>query len=117
HARNGTARKHREKGASGKRLRESRKEYSGMSFNKSLRVTTFIFAGAFALLARPGGTNARVGWQTFAQSPENATAEPAKPENGSEMQGDREQEQQDREQEKRDREQELRDREQEKKDR
>jgi hypothetical protein len=88
-----------------------------MSFNKSLRVTTFIFAGAFAVLARPAGANARVGWQTFAQSPENATAVPGKPENGSEMQGDREQEQRDREQEKRDREQELRDREQEKKDR
>ena len=86
-----------------------------MNFNKSLRVTTFIFAGAFAVLARPAGANARVGWQTFAQSPENATAEPAKPEDGSELQGD--QEQQGREREKRDREQEQRDREQEKKDR
>ena len=83
-----------------------------MSFNKSLRVTTFIFAGAFALPARPAGGNARVGWQTFAQSSENATAEPAKPEDGSEMQGDREQEKRDREQEQRDREQEQRDREQ-----
>src|ERR1700722_2103914 len=86
-----------------------------MSFNKSLRVTAFIFAGAFAVLARPAGANARVGWPSFAQSPENTTAEPAKPENGSEMQGDRNQEQQDREQENRDHEQELRDREQEKK--
>jgi len=88
-----------------------------MSFNKSLRVTTFIVAAAFALLARPAGANARVGWQTFAQSPENTAAESATHENSSEMQGDREQEQRDREQEKRDREQEQRDREQEKKDR
>ena len=88
-----------------------------MSFNKSLRVTTFIFAGAFALLSRPAGANARVGWQTFAQSPENATTEPAKPEDGNVMQGDRDQEQQEREQEKRDREQEQRDRDQERRDR
>ena len=88
-----------------------------MRFNKSLRVATFIFAGAFSVLARPAGANARVGWQTFAQSPENATVEPAKPEDGSEMQGDRDQEQQDREQEKRDREQGQRDRDQEKRDR
>jgi len=88
-----------------------------MSFNKSFRVGTFIFAGAFALLARPAGANARGGWQDFAQTPENVTAESAEAQNNGEMQGDREQEQRDREQEKRDREQELRDREQEKKDR
>ncbi|HTG27795.1 MAG TPA: HEAT repeat domain-containing protein [Methylomirabilota bacterium] len=88
-----------------------------MSFNTSLRFATFIFAGAFALLARPAGANVRVGLQTFAQSPENATAGPAKPEDGSEMQGDREQEQRDREQEKRDREQEKKDRDQERVDR
>jgi hypothetical protein len=88
-----------------------------MSFNKSLRVATFIFAGAFALLSRPLSATAWSGWQNFAQSPETATVEPAEPEDGSEMQSDREQEQRDREQEKRDREQELRDREQEKKDR
>jgi HEAT repeat protein len=86
-----------------------------MSFNKSLRVTTFIFAGAFALLSRPLSATAWSGWQNFAQSPENATAEPTKPEDGSEIQGD--QEQRDREQEKRDREQEQRDREQERRDR
>jgi len=88
-----------------------------MSFNTLLRVTTLIFAGAFALLARPAGANARGRWQDFAQSPENTTAESAEHENSSDMQGDRDQEQRDREQEKRDREQELRDREQEKKDR
>jgi len=88
-----------------------------MSFNKSLRVATFIFAGAFALLARPAGANARVGWQNFAQSPENTAAESVEHENSSEMQGDRDQEQQEREQEKRDREQEQRDREQEKRER
>jgi len=88
-----------------------------MSFNTSLRFATFIFAGAFALLARPAGANARGRWQDFAQSPENTKAESTTYENSSEMQSDREQEQRDREQEKRDREQELRDREQEKKDR
>jgi hypothetical protein len=88
-----------------------------MSFNKSLRVTTFIFAGAFALLSRPLSATAWSGWQNFAQSPENATAESAKPEDSSEMQGDRAQEQRDREQEQRDREQEQRDRDQEKRDR
>jgi HEAT repeats len=88
-----------------------------MSFHRSFRVGTFICAGAFALLARPVGANALGGWQTFAQSPENATGEPAKPEDSSQMQDDRDQEQQDREQEKRDREQEQRDREQEKRDR
>ncbi|HWZ26059.1 MAG TPA: HEAT repeat domain-containing protein [Verrucomicrobiae bacterium] len=87
-----------------------------MSFNKSLRVATFIFAGAFALLSRPAGAHAWSGWQDFAQTSENAIAESAEPEN-SEMQSDRDQEQRDREQEKREREQEQRDREQEKKDR
>ena len=87
-----------------------------MSFNRSLRVATFVFAGAFALLSRPAGANAWSGWQDFAQTPENVTAESAEPEN-SEMQSDRDQEQRDREQEKREREQEQRDREQEKKDR
>jgi hypothetical protein len=88
-----------------------------MRFNKSFRVATFIFVGAFAVLARPAGANARVGWQTLAQSPENATGEPAKPAYGSEMQDDRDQQQRDREEEKRDREQEQRDRDQEKRDR
>jgi hypothetical protein len=87
-----------------------------MSFDKSLRVTTFIFAGAFALLARPAA-GVGSGWHNFAQSPENTTAESAEHEDNSEMQGDRDQEQRDREQEKRDREQEQRDREQEKRDR
>ena len=87
-----------------------------MSFNKSVRVATFIFAAAFALLSRPAGAPAWSGWQDFAQTPENAIAESAEPEN-SEMQSDRDQEQRDREQEKREREQEQRDREQEKKDR
>jgi hypothetical protein len=86
-----------------------------MSFKKSLRVATFIFAGALALLARPAGANARGRWQDFAQTPENVTAESAEPQNNGEMQSDHEQ--RDREQEKRDREQEQRDREQEKKDR
>jgi hypothetical protein len=87
-----------------------------MSFDKSLRVTTFIFAGTLALLARPAGANAGGGWQNFAPSPQDAV-ELAWHEDNSEMQGDRDQEQSDREQEKRDREQEKRDREQEKRDR
>jgi hypothetical protein len=88
-----------------------------MSFNKSFRVGTFIFAGAFALLAREAGAKPWGGWQTFAQSPENTTAELVEHENSSEMQGDRDQEQRDHEQEKRDREQEKRDRDQERVDR
>jgi hypothetical protein len=88
-----------------------------MSFNKSLRVATFIFAGAFALLSRPLSATAWSGWQNFAQSPETATVEPAEPEDGSEMQSDREQEKRDREQELRDREQEKKDRDQERLDR
>jgi hypothetical protein len=87
-----------------------------MSFNKSFRVATFIGLGAFALLARPAGANAR-GWQNVSQSPENTAVEPADREDSSEMQSDRDQEQRDREQEKRDREQEKRDQEQEKRDR
>jgi hypothetical protein len=87
-----------------------------MSFDKSLRVTTFIFAGALALLARPVGANAGRGWQNFAPSPEGA-ADVASYADIAEMQGDRDQEQSDREQEKREREQEKRDREQEKRDR
>src|SRR6202140_2571223 len=88
-----------------------------MSFNKSFRVGTFICAGAFALLARPLSATVWSGWQNFAQSPENSTAESASHENSSDMQSDHDQEQRDREQEKRDREQEKRDREQERKDR
>jgi hypothetical protein len=88
-----------------------------MSFKKSLRVTTFIFAGAFAVLLRPASTNALASWQYFAQSPENTAAQFVEPEDGSGMQDDHDQEQRDREQEKRDREQEQRDREQEKRDR
>jgi HEAT repeats len=88
-----------------------------MSFNKSFRVTTLIFAGAFALLSRPLSATAWSGWQDFAQTSENVTAESAEPQNNGEMQSDRDQEQRDREQEKRDREQEQRDREQERKDR
>jgi len=87
-----------------------------MSFDKSLRVTTFIFAGAFALLSRPLSATAWSGWQTFAPSPQD-TAKSAAPESSSEMQSDRDQEQRDREQEKRDREQEKRDRDQERVDR
>jgi hypothetical protein len=87
-----------------------------MSTNKSLRVTTFMFAGAFALLARPAA-GAWSGWRTFAQSPENTAAESAEHEDSSEMQSDRDQEQRDREQEKRDREEEKRDRDQERVDR
>jgi HEAT repeats len=75
-----------------------------MSTNKSLRVTTLIFAGAFALMARPASAR---GFQNFAQSPLETP----------EMQDDRDQEQSDREQEKREREEEKRDREQEKRDR
>jgi hypothetical protein len=86
-----------------------------MSVNKSFRVATFIFAGAFALLTRPAGASRRGGWQNFAQTPENTTAEVAAYENSSEMRGD--QEQRDREQEKRDREQQKRDRERERADR
>ena len=90
-----------------------------MSFKKSFRVAAFmfvgIFAGAFALLAWPAGASTREGWQTFAPSPKNTTAESVEHENSSEMQSD--QEQRDREQEKRDREQEQRDREQERRDR
>jgi hypothetical protein len=78
-----------------------------MSVNKSFRVATFIWLGAFALLARPGSANAR-GWQNVSQSPESA--EPADHEDSSEMQSDRDQEQRDREQEKRDRDQERVDR-------
>jgi hypothetical protein len=85
-----------------------------MSFNNSFRVTTFIFAGALALLARPAG--AREGWQNLAPSPQDAV-ESAGPEDSSERQGDRDQEQRDREQEQRDREQEKRDRDQERADR
>jgi HEAT repeats len=81
-----------------------------MSFKKSLRVTTFIFAGAFALLARPLSATVWSGWQNFAQSPENSTAESTSHENSSDMQGDREQEKRDREQEQRDRDQERVDR-------
>jgi len=81
-----------------------------MSFNKSFRVGTFIWVGAFALLARPVSANARGGWQNFAQSPENTTAESAEHGNSGEMQSDREQEKRDREQEKRDRGQERVDR-------
>jgi HEAT repeat protein len=88
-----------------------------MSFNKSFREGTFICAVALAWLARPAGAKAGGGWQNFAQTPENTTAESAEPGNSSEMQGDREQEQRDREQEKRDREQERRDRDQERVDR
>src|ERR1700682_3952017 len=87
-----------------------------MRFKKSFGVATFIWVGAFALLAGPAGANVRGGWQNFAQSPEN-TAELAGHEDNSEMQGDHEQEKRDREQEQRDREQEKRDREQEKRDR
>jgi HEAT repeats len=86
-----------------------------MSAKKSFRVATFIWVGAFALLARPAGANAP-GWQNVSQTPENTTAEPADDEDSSEVH-DREQEQRDREQEKRDREQEKRDQEQEKRDR
>src|ERR1700722_10146226 len=75
-----------------------------MSFDKSLRVTTLIFAGAFALPSRPASAR---GFQNFAQSPLET----------AEMQDDHNQEQSDREQEKRDREQEKRDREEEKRDR
>ncbi|HEY5068802.1 MAG TPA: hypothetical protein VII37_03415, partial [Candidatus Acidoferrum sp.] len=85
-----------------------------MSVNKSFRVATFIWLGAFALLARPGSANAR-GWQNVSQSPESA--EPADHEDSSEMQSDRDQEQRDREQEKRDQELEKRDRDQERVDR
>ena len=85
-----------------------------MSVNKSFRVATFIWLGAFALLAGPAGANAR-GWQNVSQSPESAEA--ADHEDSSEMQSDRDQEQRDREQEKRDREQEKRDRDQERIDR
>ena len=60
-----------------------------MSFNKSLRVTTFIFAGAFALLSRPLSATAWSGWQDFAQTPENVIAESAEPQNNGEMQSDR----------------------------
>jgi hypothetical protein len=88
-----------------------------MSLNKSLRVTTFIFASAFSVLARPLSATTWSGWQDFVQTPENVIAESAEAQNNGEMQSEREQEQRDREQEKRDREQELRDREQEKKDR
>src|ERR1700737_4863156 len=88
-----------------------------MSFHKSLRVATFIFAGAFGLLSRPAGANVRGGWQTFVQPPENTTVELTWHEDSSEMQSDREQEQRDRDQEKRDREQEKRDRDQERLDR
>ena len=88
-----------------------------MSFNKSFRVGTFICAGAFALLARPLSATVWSGWQNFAQSPENSTAESASHENSSDMQSDHDQEQRDREQEKRDREQEKRDRDQERVDR
>jgi hypothetical protein len=87
-----------------------------MRFKKSFRVATFIWVGAFALLGRPAGANARASWQNFAQLPEDA-AEFAGHEDNREMQGDREQERRDREQEQRDREQEKRDREQEKRDR
>src|ERR1700730_3171531 len=83
-----------------------------MRFKKSFRVATFIWVGAFALLGRPAGANARASWQNFAQLPED-TAEFAGREDNREMQGDRG----DREQEKRDREQEKRDREQERLDR
>ena len=87
-----------------------------MSVNKSFRVATFIGVGAFALLTRPAGANAR-DWQNVSQSRENTAAEPAEHEDSSAMQNDRDQEQRDREQEKRDREQEKRDQEQEKRDR
>src|SRR6202162_2118816 len=76
-----------------------------MSVNKSFRVATFIFAGAFALLTRPAGASRRGGWQNFAQTPENTTAEVAAYENRSEMRGD--QEQRDRERERADRLEEL----------
>jgi hypothetical protein len=75
-----------------------------MSVTKSIRVATFIWAGAFALIARPASA---CGFQNFAQSPLET----------AEMQSDREQEQSDREQEERDREQEKREREQERRDR
>src|ERR1700730_12947116 len=88
-----------------------------MSFDKSLRVATFIFAGGFGLLSRPAGANVRGGWQNFVQPPENTTVELTWHEDSSEIQGDRDQEQRDREQEQRDRDQEKRDREQEKRDR
>jgi hypothetical protein len=88
-----------------------------MSFKKLFRVVTFIFAGAFALLARPVGASPRGGWQNFAPSPKNPTTELAEHEISGEMQGNTDQEQRDREQEKRDREQEKRDREREHADR
>ncbi|HEX4537113.1 MAG TPA: HEAT repeat domain-containing protein [Candidatus Acidoferrum sp.] len=88
-----------------------------MSLNKSLRVTTFIFAGAFSVLARPLGATTWSGWQDFVQTPENVIAESAEAQNNGEMQSEREQEQRDREQEKRDREQEKKDRDQERLDR
>src|SRR3984893_7329881 len=83
-----------------------------MRFKKSFRVATFIWVGAFALLGRPAGANARASWQNFAQFPED-TAEFAGREDNRGMQGDRG----DREQEKRDRQQEKRHREQERLDR
>src|ERR1700681_2360989 len=92
-----------------------------MSFNKSFRVATFmfagIFAGAFALLAWPASASTRGCCQNFAPSPQNLTRELAEHENSSELQGNTDQEQRDREQEKRDREQEKRDREREHADR
>jgi hypothetical protein len=88
-----------------------------MSVNKSFRVATFMFAGAFALLAWPVDASPRGGWQNFAPSPENTTAELTEHENSRELQGNTDQEQRDREQEKRDREQEKRDREREHADR
>jgi hypothetical protein len=66
-----------------------------MRFKKSFRVATFIWVGAFALLGRPAGANARASWQNFAQLPED-TAEFAGHEDNREMQGDREQEKRDR---------------------
>jgi HEAT repeats len=86
-----------------------------MSSNKSFRVATFIWVGAFALLARPASASVSGGWQNFAQSPESAEA--GEHEISIELQGDSDQNQSDRDQEKLDREQELRDREQEKRDR
>jgi HEAT repeat protein len=88
-----------------------------MNFKQSYRVTIYIGVGAFALLARPAGANARGNWQTFAQSPENTTVEFVEHEDSSEMQSDREQEQRERDQEKRDREQEQHDRDRERVDR
>jgi HEAT repeats/Tetratricopeptide repeat len=91
-----------------------------MSRGKSIRITKFISAAAFVLLARPAGLSARADLSRFVQASNSAA--PIESEGRDDMQDNfeqagREQELRDREEDKREREQARREREQEKRER